>query len=219
MNKLQKLLLIITIAILTSFFLIKGYGNKLNKTIHKFIATESKRIILHIVNDSVSEILTNNKINNLFIVEKNEKNEVEILDYNTEEVNKIIKMINQTITTKLQNLDNKELQKLNIPENLVFKNQPKIKNGIICEISIGSLKNNALYSNFGPSIPLKMSFQENTLTKIKTKYTSYGFNSLVIEIFVIVEVRQRISSPISAKETKIFIESPLTIKIIQGTIP
>jgi len=141
------------------------------------------------------------------------------LDYNTEEVNKIIKMINQTVTSKLQNLDYKELQKLNIPENLVFKNQPKIKNGIICEISIGSLKNNALYSNFGPSIPLKMSFQENMLTKIKTKYTAYGFNSLVIEIFVIVEVRQRISSPISAKETKIFIESPLTIKIIQGTIP
>ena len=46
-----------------------------------------------------------------------------------------------------------------------------------------------------------------------------GINNIVIEVSVVVEIKEQVTMPISSKETTIEISSPLVLKIVQGQIP
>ena len=219
MTKTKILIVIILFSIISSFFLIKLYGKVLNKQIQNYVNVESERIIKNIVSATVNEILEKNLTNDLFNIKKNTKEEIELLDYNTKEVNKILKEVNKSIHKQLLDLEEGNIKKYTIAQtfkNSKFKN---IKSGVICEIPLGSVKKNTLLANFGPNIPIKMSFLGSVSSHINTKITPYGFNSLAIEVSLQTEIKQTISMPITSKTQIITIKSPLTIKIIQGLIP
>ena len=78
---------------------------------------------------------------------------------------------------------------------------------------------NGFLSNLGPIIPIKMSFLGHVNSSLKTRVTSYGINNLYLEIYVHVEVKERISLPRSSKDVTIGIDAPLSIKIISGVVP
>lgn len=219
MNKINKFVIIFILALLTSFFLIDKAGKYLNKQLYNYVNIESTRLVSNIVNNTINKTLEKKDLSKLFIIEKSSRGEVELLDYNTQEVNHLLRIIYDEIYNNLLLLEEGKIKQFKVATDIKFGHLKKIKNGIICEIPLGSLKNNSLYSNFGPYIPLKLSFKSGLTTKIKTKLTEYGFNSLVVEVNAIVEISQRISLPVSSKNNKIVIEAPLTIKIIKGTVP
>ena len=61
---------------------------------------------------------------------------------------------------------------------------------------------------------LKNTFDQQQYDEIKEK-----INNLYLEVFVDVEVKERISLPRSSKDVTIHIEAPLSIKIISGSVP
>lgn len=219
MNKIKKFVVIFVLALLTSFFLIDKAGKVLNKQLYNYVNVESTRLASNVVNNTINKILEKNDLSQLFVIEKSPRGEVELLDYNTQEVNRLLRIIYDEVYNNLLLLEEGEIHQFKVATDLKFGHLKKVKNGIICEIPLGSLKNNSFYSNYGPYIPLKLSFKSGLTTKIKTKLTEYGFNSLVVEVTAVVEISERISLPVSSKSNKIIIEAPLTIKIIQGTIP
>ena len=152
----------------------------------------------------------------LFIIIKNEKDEVEMIDYNTKEVNKILSKITQEIQKRLMKLEDGDLNGLKIVDSFKLKNN---KNGVICKVPMGSLRGNTLLVNLGPIIPIRLSFVGQVQSNINTKITSYGINNLVLQINVEAEVEQYITMPIMTKKKTLKIKAPLTIKIIQGTVP
>lgn len=219
MTNLKKIIILFLVALITSFFLIENLGKKLSKQLNNYVNIESKRLITNIITYSINEILEESLTENLFIVKKNNQNEIEQIDYNTKEVNRILKVLNQTIQSKFIKLEEGNIEEFIISGTFKKGNLQKTKNGIICEIPIGSLRNNPFYSNFGPIIPVRLSFFGSINSKLDTKITTYGFNSLVVEIFVNVEIEERISMPMSSKVNKVNITAPLSLKIIQGIIP
>ncbi len=219
MNKLQKFVIICVLALIISFFLIDKLGKQLTKQLYTYVNVESTRIVSNIVNSRINKILENNSLNELFVIEKTTNGEVELLDYNTQEVNRLLRIIYDEIYKDLLALEEGKIEKFPIATDLKFGRFKKVDGGVICEVPFGTLKNNAFYANYSPYIPLKMSFKGGLTTKIKTKLTSYGFNSLVVEVTAVIEIEERVSLPVSSKNNKIKIEAPLTIKIIQGIIP
>lgn len=219
MNKYQKFVVIFVLALITSFFLIDKSGKALNKQLYNYVNVESTRIVSNIVNSNINKILEENNLSKLFVIEKTANGEIELLDYNTQEVNRLLRIIYDNVYHDLLNLEEGKIKDLNIATDLRFGRFKKVKTGVICEVPLGTLKNNVFYSNYGPYVPLRLSLKGGLNTKIKTKLTSYGFNSLVVEVMVVVEISERISIPVSSKNNKIKIEAPLTIKIIQGIVP
>lgn len=219
MNKTQKLLVVLVISLISSLFLINDMGKKLNKQLYTYVNDESKRLASNIVNYSIHEAIEKNITDDLFEITKNKTGEIELLDYNTKEVNKLLKIVNKKIQKELLDLEEGNIQNFSLSSSIRHGSIYKIKEGIICEIPLGILKNNTFYSNFGPIIPIKMSFLGEVKSKIETTITPYGFNSLVLEVTMHTEVEQRITMPTSSKKTTLKIESPLTLKIIQGIVP
>ena len=136
-----------------------------------------------------------------------------LYNYINKEVNKILKEINKKVLKKVKDLEKGKV------ENLKLGRYTAIKNGLLCELPLSLIKNNIILSNIGPTIPIKLSFSGGVKTKTKNKITSYGINNIVIEVNILVEIKEQVTMPISSKETIIEITSPLVLKIVQGQIP
>lgn len=219
MNNKNKFLIVLIAALISSFFLLEISGRELNTKLYDYVNLESKRISSNIINYSINEILEENLNADLFIVVKNSQNEIESLDYNTKEVNRILKTINKSIQNNLLKLEEGDVAEFPIAETFKNSKFKRVRSGLICEIPLGSLKNNAFYSNFGPNIPIRMSFLGDVSSKLNTKITPYGFNSLVVEVTAHIEITVKINMPTQSKENKVKIDTPLTLKIIQGIVP
>lgn len=205
--------------IIFSFFLLHILGTKLSPILYRYVNVEAKRFASNIVNSAVNDIISENIDDDLFDIKKNSKNEIEMLDYNTKKVNQLLGKITTEIQKRLINLEDGYLETLKISENFKMGKFTKIRNGVLCEIPMGSLRGNSMFINLGPTIPIKMSFLGQVQTNLNTKVTSYGINNLVLEITVHVQIEEQVTMPAMSKSSIIQVEAPLTIKIIQGVVP
>ena len=212
MKKVKIILLLILLASIISSFYISYLGTKYNKILYNYINKEVTRTTTNLVSSSVNEVVST--INNDILFEiKKTNDEIYSIDLNTQEVNKILKEINNKVLKKVKDLEKGKV------ENLKLGRYTAIKNGLLCELPLSLIKNNIIISNIGPTIPIKLSFSGGVKTKTKNKITSYGINNIVIEVNILVEIKEQVTMPISSKETIIEITSPLVLKIVQGQIP
>lgn len=219
MKKLKILFWLIVACFILSFFLLIILGKKISPILYGYTSVETKRFTSNIVSSVVNDTLSNSGIDDLFNTVKNDNDEIQMLNYDTKQVNKLLGTITQKIQSRLINLEEGDLSGLNISKNFVMKNGKSIKNGVLCEVPMGSLRGNTLFVNIGPNIPIRINFIGQVQSNLSTKISNYGINNLFVEINVHVQVEQRITVPTMTKSATIEIEAPLTIKIIQGVIP
>ena len=219
MSLIRKMGIVFFFCILISFFCVSILGNKVNPILFNYLNLEVERVTANVIDVSVNDVLSNELVDDLFNVSKNSNNEIEMIDYNTKEVNSLLKKINENIYSKLLKLEEGEVDDFSLSSSLLGNNYKKVKTGLVCEIPMGSLTGNGFLSNLGPIVPIKMSFLGHVNSSLKTKVTNYGINNLYLEIYVHVEVKERISFPRSSKDVTIKIDAPLSIKIISGVVP
>ena len=206
-------------SILISFFCVSLLGEKVNPILSNYLNLEVERITSNVIDSTVNDVLAQGLTQELFIVSKNSNDEIEMIDYNSKEVNVLLSDINQRIYLKLKKLEEGNVKDFDLSSSLLGSGFRSVKNGIVCEIPIGFLTNNGFLNNLGPVIPIKMSFLGQVNSSLRTKVTSYGINNLYLEVYVDVEVKERISLPKSSKDVTIHVEAPLSIKIISGSVP
>lgn len=216
MNKLKTIILIILLTTFSSLFLLSILGKRLSPILARYVNVEARRFASNIIGSTVNDIVAEGISEDLFKLNSSE-NKVEILDYNTKQVNLLLSKINKSIHQKLTNLEDGYIENMPISES--FKLEKITKNGIVCRVPMGSLRKNSLFVNVGPSIPIKMSFVGQVESSLKTTIKEYGINYLAIEISVHVTVEEQVLMPTMSRKETLNIEAPLTVKIIQGKIP
>lgn len=219
MSFCKKMLLCLFLSVLVSFFFLFLLGERVNPILVNYLSSEVERITSNVVDSTINDLLTQEINDSLFFITKNDKNEVEMIDYNTEKVNLLLKKINQSIYSKLYNLEEGNINQLFLSSSLTGIDYRFIDSGIVCEIPLGSLSGNGFLANLGPIVPVKMSFLGQVSSNLKTKVTSYGINNLLLEIYIHVEIKEKISLPKSSEVATVKIEAPLSLKIISGVVP
>ncbi len=220
MKKYIKILLIVLFSVfLGSFFLIQILSIRINPILYNYVNLEVERITSNVVDGTVNEILADDLDDQLFSISKNSNGEIEMVDYNTKEVNKLLGKISNNIQNKLISLEDGNLKDFMVSDAFRGKKFYHVKNGVVCEIPMGALSGNGFLSNVGPVIPIKMSFLGQVSCNLKTKVTNYGINNLYLEISVHVEVKERVTMPKMSKDSVVEVDAPLTVKIIQGVVP
>ena len=218
-KNIKKNLFILTLflVLILVFFIFKIINKKLVPVYVDYATMEAKKIGSIIINRAVTEEIEKNlNYDDLLIVDKNNNNEVIMIDFNPVVVNKILK----DITNNIQN-DFKKIQSGKINETM-WEDGIKVdtkKKGVIYEMPSGIVFNNVLLKNLGPKIPVKLSLEGDILTNINSHVSNYGINNALIEISVLVEVSEKVILPITTKEIKVKSSVPLFIKMIQGNVP
>ena len=209
-KKIGLFLLILTIIIIISINLIKIINKRIAPIVMDYSISEMRRIISVIINRSFnSDMLSDNDMNNLFIISKT-SNEIDTITLDSIIVNKITDLISDTCEDNLRLIEERKYeilkQKFNIGEEYFL-----VPSGIIF--------NNSLLANLGPSIPINIKFIGNVTSGINTEVKEYGINNSLVSISVEVKVELMIILPFSSDFVSITNNIPIVIKLIHGNVP
>ena len=94
-----------------------------------------------------------------------------------------------------------------------------LNQGIICEIPFGAFLENSLISNVGPKIPVKFNLLGEVNTDIRTDVKEYGINNALLEVSIEITVNFRVNLPFVSNIITVNNIIPISMKIIQGSIP
>ena len=219
MKKLKLILGIVFLAFLISVVFVLCIGKKLNPTIRNYSTVEAKRFGTFIINYSLDKDFLKSLNGDIFETTNNNKGEIQMIDFKTKEVNEVLEKATAKVQKQLIDLENGNIDNMNIADTFKGLRYEKIKNGVVCELPMGVIFSNVFFSNSGPVIPIKLNFIGQVLTNLNTEVATYGINSVYIEVKLHIEITELITMPLKTEEVKIETDIPLTIKVIQGSIP
>lgn len=206
-NKKNKIVLIIIFVVLISFCILKLFHNRFNDN------------IMYLSRIKIEE-LTNNYLNNTI---------KKYLNLDTNDYIKLNLVNNNIVSVDIDNNNtNKLLEKIiNDLENNVVKIDRKYYNleliddsdSIVLYIPFGVIFNNVLLSNFGPLIPIKISFLENIDSYVDVEVQNYGINNSLVKLYININLKIIIEMPIDKNVSSINYRFLLASKLINGKVP
>lgn len=200
--------IIIFIFLLTIIFSLY-YGKKVSDT----ILINSKIVIDDILTESVNNVkvdtLINSKINNLIKLSYNNKGEIDNISYDLENTYALLSIVRSSIDKDIKKLENGKINDTNI----------LIKDGLIVNIPFYSFTKNLLIMNIGPTMKTKINILENLAGSITTKLKDYGINSLLIELYLVIDIKSTCFYTLTKSDIHNKYEILISSKIVQGGIP
>ncbi len=194
--------IIIFFAVVSAIFVVKYFSSKVDKVIVPMAEDKLRKVVTTIINDSTNDMKFDEDLIN---IKKNEKQEIQMVTYNTYEATKLI----NEITGNIQN----NLEKF-------MEHEESYLNGyMIQEIPYGAIFNSSFLRNVGPKIKFKTEMNGSIISNIETEVKPYGINNAYIETRVFLEVEGRIYLPFVSKIIRISNVIPLSMNIVQGVVP
>lgn len=191
---------------------------RVNMIIDQYINMEVERLTNNIVSREVSRIMVESNHNSLLNIEKG-NGVIENISYNTKEINLLTDKISKDVHKKLLNLEAGDVEESFLVDSTRGGRFKHIKDGILCDVSLGSVKGSTLFANIGPKIPIRLTFIGQVNTDVDVKVREYGINNVIIEVDVIVKVTEHASMPLTSKKKEIVVREPISIELIKGEIP
>lgn len=191
----RKYYILITFLISLFLFIIifSLYSKKLNPKLNDYIDFLVKDEIYKKVIKS-NNFITNEEVNDILYIDKNDSNEIVYLDYN---MDKTYKLLNKYIESLKK--DNSKSKILTVP------------------LFIAS--DNIIISSLGPKIKFKYEIIDNVKGKIKTKVTDFGVNNALVEMYFELEIGYLVVIHMNKKESVLKTEILISSKIINGKVP
>jgi len=216
-NKIaNRILFVVILLIISIIYAFKIFNEKALPQFISYSEIETKKIVSNIISNTITEEITNNiNMDDLFITLKDSNGDIQSIDFNSSEVNKILVKSSKSVEQNLRYLESGEVDNLNL-SNYDYE---KFKNGIIYELPSGIIFNNTLLNNILPKIPIKMSLIGNVLAKLTTSVDSYGINNALIKVNINIEAEVKILMPFVSANTKLNVDVPIIMKIMEGNVP
>ena len=221
--KIKRKLLLFTLItiIIFSIFTVQFIGKTLGEKMIKYAEAEVSRIAKYVVNYAVT---TKNRqkleFNELFIISKNSNEEIQTVDFDPVVVNNILNSITETILSYFKAIEQGDLEVIDLSNSLLLNvDINKLERGIVAEIPIGTITDNALLSNLGPKIPVRLSIIGEIESELETEIKYYGINNALITIYVNIRVSEQIYMPIATGKVVVSQRIPIAIKLMQGIVP
>ncbi len=219
MKRLKIIIWVLIVAGIVSGILIHVLGKKVNPIILRYSTVEAKRFGVYAINSSLKQEFMQQLDDDIFETTFNDQKEIQMIDFKTKKVNILLEKVTERIQKRLVALENGDIDKLELANTFKGLKFKDIKRGVVCEMPMGALFSNSIIANNGPVFPIKLNFIGDVMTNLNTKVNTYGINSIYLEVSIHVELEERITMPQFTDSTKISTDIPLTVKVIQGSIP
>ncbi len=176
----------------------------------EYSKSEMKKVASTLINKAITnDILEEMDLNELFIIDKSNEEEIITIMLDPSIVNKAVSRATDSVEDNLKRVemrDEKVLEDFNINENCFY-------------VPVGILFNTPFLNNVGPKIPIKLKMVGNVTSGITTKVEEYGINNSLITISMEVSVEIMVVLPLTTDYVSITNYIPLAIKLIQGKVP
>lgn len=220
-SKKNIFLIILILVSMCTFLFLNFINNKITPILLENAELEINKFSTIIVNKAISQVLEDKvNVDEIFETVKNDSGVIQTIDFNPIVVNQILNIATTVVQNNLKLLEEGELDAIGIYDMDLPENRIKdLQKGIILRIPIGVLTNNAILSNLGPEIPIKLHYIGDVNSNITTKITQYGINNAMVEVGVHLEMTAQIILPFVTEKKVLECDIPIAIKIIQGSVP
>lgn len=213
-------LYLITITIICACIFIYYFVKQLGPGLIECAEDEVKHLTSVIMNNCIQKYIEESTTLDLLTIERNSNQEIKRIQYNTKILNQTRTKILDILETDLDYLVKGNLEPIGLNLNkLSNEYYEKTSDGILFMVSVGSSTGNPFFANIGPKIPLNLQTIGDATADITTNITEYGMNNALIEVSIELEATTIIHMPFLSKEVTVKNTIPLTMEIIQGTIP
>ena len=218
---LNKLIIIILLIVISSLYIIKIFNEKAMPQFISYSELETKKMTTLIINSTVIEEISKNiEIDDLFFTNLDSNGNVTSIDLNSKLANEILVKASMMIEKNLRYVESGEIDKLNLSSDALSNyNLKKLKKGIIYDLPSGVIFNNSILNNILPKIPIRISPIGNIICKLVTDIDEYGINNALVKVSINIEVDMKILLPFTTSVTKISLDVPIIMKIIEGNVP
>lgn len=209
-HKLGFIILILLIIILVSIYILKILFTKVSPVIMEYSKSEMKKVASTLINKAITnDILEEMNLEELFIIDKSNNEEIVTIMLDPSIVNKAVSRATDAVEDNLKRIELKEagvLNEFNINENCFY-------------VPIGIVFNTPFLNNIGPKIPIKLKMVGNVTSGIVTDVEEYGINNSLITISMEISVEIQVILPLISDYINITNYVPIAIKLIQGKVP
>jgi len=211
---------LITITIICSIIFIYFFYKQLGHNLIKCAEDEINHLMSLVMNNCINKYIKNTNELNLLIIERDNNNNIERIKYNTKILNSTRNEIIDTLEVDLDYMTDGKIEEIGLNLNkLSDEHYEKTNKGILFTVSIGSATGNPFFSNLGPKIPINLISIGDATAEIITDIKEYGMNNALINISIKLQATTIIQMPFLSKEVTISNTIPLTMELLQGTIP
>lgn len=172
-------------------------NNYFSKRVELFI--ENRGILYtqdYIQNTIMENVVNEIKIQDLYLINKNNNEQVQNIIINTAQVNKIFALVNDTLNMSMQTL---EMEALFIPFSSIF--------------------GETILSSIGPDIKLSIIPTGSYKCDIVSQATEYGINNSLFEIYILLNVSIESIVPLKRIQSDVQCKIPIVMQIIHGEVP
>jgi sporulation protein YunB len=220
-SKFSKVLIILVIAIIIAIYILFYINNKVKPYLLDYAELETKKMANLVINRAVSkQLIKGLDTEKLFNIIQDSSGQIQSVDFNSTIVNQVLNSVCNLVQLNLRAVERGRIDSINSYQDIfVDYDIENLKQGIIYEIPFFAATHNTFLSNIGPKIPIRLNLVGNVNGNIKTNVEPYGINNAMIEILVHVSVEEQVILPFSSKKITIENDIPVTLKLIQGTVP
>ena len=201
-------IIIIIISLICSFFVINYFDKRVNHILLPIAESKTRKVVTMIINSAMDENVLSD---DLYVIEKDDNDEIKMISYNSYEVTRLINEVTFNIQSKIKDIENGKIN--------YYDEDIGIENGVIAEIPFGVIFNNSLLNNVGPKIKLRLNILSDVVSNIETEVKPYGINNAYVEVRIKLEVTARIVLPFVSEKVVISNVIPLSMNIVSGTVP
>lgn len=215
-NTIVKLLIIVFFCIfINALILFNVYSRKMSDSVIILVNEKLDKVLYQFFNELITdEIINNNTVNELLKITKNNKDEILTVNYDIEKTYSILTKVSNVLKNSINNLENGQ-----IDVTMYDKYLENNHNGLLLNVPFYLKSNNIFLNNLGPKIPVLINFNETLLTNVKTKVTNYGVNNALLEIYITVELKKLIITPIKKDEDVFKYDILIGALVVNGKVP
>lgn len=178
--------------------------HQLIKNISYYYLNYSEKEVIKIIDNASGKGITDKILNEikdkeLYTVSKNSFGEIEMIDYNSYLVNLFLRDVSKNISDSLDEQENSKKIAFYVP--------------------LGSIFQNPILNNKGPKIPVRMEIIGSVFSNMNIKIKEYGINNCLIEMYVHIEIKEKVILPVLSKTVVVKNDIPVSYKIIKGVVP
>lgn len=183
--------------IIMFFFSINFIDNYYGERVETYIENKGILYTQKFIQDAISNEISNEiATNELYIFQKDENDNIKSVIINTNKINNILSIINESLEKDIQLLNKEELY---IPLSIILGEN--------------------IFSNVGPNLKLTLIPIGNYKCDVVSKVSEYGINNSLFEISIKVEMKIQSLVPLNKIESNVECNIPIVMQIIQGDVP
>lgn len=199
----SRAIIIISLSLISSLIVINYFSHKSSEILLPMAEGKLRRVVTGLINESTRDFKFDE---DLFVLVKDSDNEIKMVNYNSYEVTKLIKYLTLNIEKRLDEL-------------YVSNSEEKFSRYLIQEIPFGAIFGDSFLSGLGPKIKIKSEVIGSMISNIETEVKPYGINNAYVETRISLEVRAKIYLPFVSKDIIIKNVVPISMNIVQGSVP